>query len=77
MSKEGPALAVGIALCTAAVSLGSTLAVYGAGWLLYYGDAESHLKHARRVLDSRTPGVEQLGTVWLPLPGSGANSGQV
>ncbi|MCZ2154772.1 MAG: glycosyltransferase family 39 protein, partial [Bryobacterales bacterium] len=23
---------------------------------------------ARRVLDSRTPGIEQIGTVWLPLP---------
>jgi 4-amino-4-deoxy-L-arabinose transferase-like glycosyltransferase len=26
------------------------------------------LNIARRVLDSRTPGPEQLGTVWLPLP---------
>lgn len=38
------------------------------GWTLYYGDAEAHLNIARRVLDSRTPGYEQLGTVWLPLP---------
>ena len=35
---------------------------------LYYGDAEAHLNIARRILDSRTPGPEQLGTVWLPLP---------
>jgi len=38
------------------------------GYTLYYGDAEAHLNIARRVLDSRTPGPEQLGTVWLPLP---------
>lgn len=38
------------------------------GWTLYYGDAEAHLDIARRVLDSRTPNYEQIGTVWLPLP---------
>lgn len=38
------------------------------GYTLYYGDAEAHLDIARRVLDSETPGPEQLGTVWLPLP---------
>ena len=38
------------------------------GWLLYYGDAEAHLNIARRVFDSRTPGYDQIGTVWLPLP---------
>jgi len=38
------------------------------GYSVYDGDAESHLDIARRVLDSRTPGPEQLGTVWLPLP---------
>jgi len=35
---------------------------------LYYGDAEAHLDIARRVVDSRKPGYDQLGTVWLPLP---------
>lgn len=38
------------------------------GWTLYYGDAEAHLNIARRIIDSRTPGWEQIGTVWLPLP---------
>ena len=41
---------------------------YANGSLLYFGDAEAHLNIARRVLDSRTPGFEQLGTTWLPLP---------
>lgn len=36
--------------------------------LLLYGDAVAHINIARRVLDSRTPGLLQLGTVWLPFP---------
>ena len=39
-----------------------------AGDLLLYGDAVAHINIARRVFDSRTPGLLQLGTVWLPLP---------
>jgi hypothetical protein len=36
--------------------------------LLLYGDAVAHINIARRVFDSHTPGLLQLGTVWLPLP---------
>jgi len=36
--------------------------------LLLYGDAVAHINIARRLFDSRTPGLLQLGTVWLPLP---------
>ena len=36
--------------------------------VLLYGDAVAHINIARRVFDSRTPGLKQLGTVWLPLP---------
>jgi hypothetical protein len=38
------------------------------GEVLLYGDAVSHINIARRVFDSKTPGLLQLGTVWLPLP---------
>lgn len=38
------------------------------GMLLLYGDAVAHLGIARRILDSRNPGLAQLGGVWLPLP---------
>ncbi len=41
---------------------------YRGGYLAYYGDAEAHLNIARRILDSRTPGYDELGSVWLPLP---------
>lgn len=35
---------------------------------MLYGDAVGHINIARRVIDSQTPGLLQLGTVWLPLP---------
>lgn len=38
------------------------------GYTLAYGDAESHLNIAKRVIDSLTPGMAQLGGIWLPLP---------
>ncbi len=38
------------------------------GAMLNYGDAVAHLHIARRVIDSRRPGLSELGSVWLPLP---------
>lgn len=38
------------------------------GEILSYGDAESHINIAKRVVDSITPGLAQLGGIWLPLP---------
>ena len=35
---------------------------------LLYGDANAHLLIARRLLDNVTPGLAQLGGIWLPLP---------
>lgn len=55
-------------LLLVAISAAALLWCAQRGYTLYYGDAEAHLNIARRVLDSRTPGAEQLGTVWLPLP---------
>src|SRR5450755_4845783 len=50
------------------VSLFSFIYYFQHGGLLLYGDAVAHINIARRVFDSRTPGLLQLGTVWLPLP---------
>ncbi len=50
------------------VSVLSCLFYYRAGEVLLYGDAIAHINIARRVFDSKTPGLLQLGTVWLPLP---------
>jgi hypothetical protein len=38
------------------------------GWLMYFGDAEAHLNIARRLVDNQTPGLDQFGSPWLPLP---------
>ncbi len=37
-------------------------------YIVIYGDAESHLNIAKRVIDNLTPGFAQLGGIWLPLP---------
>src|SRR5713226_1943793 len=50
------------------VSIASFLFYLRRGEVLLYGDAVAHINIARRVFDSRTPGLLQLGTVWLPLP---------
>ena len=50
------------------VSVFSFLFYYRHEDVLLYGDAVAHINIARRVFDSKTPGLLQLGTVWLPLP---------
>ncbi|SPF36177.1 conserved membrane hypothetical protein [Candidatus Sulfotelmatobacter kueseliae] len=54
-----------LATCVAVFSF---LFYFQRGDVLVYGDAVAHLNIARRVFDSKTPGLLQLGTVWLPLP---------
>ncbi|MGI8961729.1 MAG: ArnT family glycosyltransferase [Bryobacteraceae bacterium] len=58
--------AVVIALLCALVC-SSALWCFHRGYLLYYGDAQAHLNISRSIIDSRTPGYDQIGTVWLPL----------
>lgn len=54
--------------------LAAFLSVFSTGYfflkneLVAYGDAESHLNIAKRVVSSLTPGLGQLGGIWLPLP---------
>ncbi|MGH9656935.1 MAG: hypothetical protein ACRD96_00230, partial [Bryobacteraceae bacterium] len=52
----------------AAIGASAVAWVHSRGYTLYSGDAQAHLNIARRVFDNRTPGFDQLGTVWLPLP---------
>ena len=62
---RSPARVAGIAVL---LSLFSFLYYFQHADLLLYGDAVAHINIARRVFDSLTPGLLQLGTVWLPLP---------
>ena len=57
--------------------LGAAAAVAGiVAWIIFFRadlvlshyDAKAHLVVARRVIDSLTPGWQQIGAVWLPLP---------
>ncbi len=57
-----------LAWLTTCVSVLSFFYYFHRGEILLYGDAVAHINIARRVFDSRTPGLLQLGTVWLPLP---------
>jgi hypothetical protein len=60
-----PAILAWFATCVALIAF---LIYFRRGEILLYGDAVAHINIARRVFDSRTPGLLQLGTVWLPLP---------
>jgi len=62
--RETQAVA-GLAACLSVLAF---LYYFQRNQILLYGDAEGHINIARRVFDSRTPGLLQLGTVWLPLP---------
>ena len=57
-------------IATAVALAGASAALYyqGAGLTLSHYDARAHLVVARRVFDSLTPGWQQVGAVWLPLP---------
>src|SRR5688572_3652680 len=60
-----------------ALAVGAAVLLFGLYAALYYTrldlalahyDARAHLVVARRILDSLTPGWQQIGAVWLPVP---------
>src|SRR5271169_4339513 len=59
---------IGVIALLAIISIAAGDWCLSHSYVLYDGDAEAHLNIARRILDSRTPGPEQIGTAWLPLP---------
>jgi hypothetical protein len=52
----------------ALVSVSAVWWVWSHGFTLYWGDAEAHLNIARRIVEARTTGYDELGTPWLPIP---------
>src|SRR5580765_3459136 len=55
----------------AAAALGGAIAAlryHDLGLTLSHYDARGHLVVARRIVDNLTPGWQQIGAVWLPLP---------
>ncbi len=59
--------AASVCLCLTVLAAAAASWFFHHGYILYYGDAAAHLNISRSILDSRTPGYDQLGTVWLPL----------
>jgi hypothetical protein len=60
-----PLLAVVVAVVAAGAATAWSAATHS---MTLYGDARAHLDVARHVTDALTPGLAQLGSVWLPLP---------
>jgi hypothetical protein len=58
----------GVALAATVISLTAYVITVRLHGVLLYVDSISHLEIARRVVSSTSPGVAQLGYVWLPLP---------
>src|SRR5262245_56626759 len=58
------------AAATVSAIAGTLVALYYSrlGLTLSHYDARGHLVVARRIVDSITPGWQQIGAVWLPLP---------
>src|SRR6267142_1083306 len=57
--------------CALAAAIGGAIVAWhyhGLGLTLTHYDARGHLVVARRIVDSITPGWQQIGAVWLPLP---------
>lgn len=50
------------------ISVCAFIFYYQNGLGIAYNDARSHLNISRRVVEGLTPGLAQLGSVWLPLP---------
>jgi len=65
-----PSAALAVAIGVAAAIGGALAAWYyhRLGLTLTHYDARGHLVVARRIVDSITPGWQQIGAVWLPLP---------
>ena len=54
-------------LLLALLGMGALYFFYSRNEILLSGDAVAHINISRRIFDSRTPSLLQLGTVWLPL----------
>src|SRR3989442_10371689 len=57
--------------CALAAAIGGAIVAWHdhrLGLTLTHYDARGHLVVARRIIDSITPGWQQIGAVWLPLP---------
>jgi len=57
-----------LAVILSLISICASVFYYHNGLYIANSDSMSHLNIARRVIDSLTPGIAQIGSIWLPLP---------
>src|SRR5258705_10244731 len=57
-----------LAACTTLIGASAWIVFVRRDLVLSHYDAKAHLVVARRVFDNLTPGWQQIGAVWLPLP---------
>src|SRR5262245_52452613 len=57
-----------LAFAAALTGAAAWIVFFRQGLVLSHYDARAHLVVARRVFDNLTPGWQQIGAVWLPLP---------
>jgi hypothetical protein len=62
------AIIAGVALVAASAGVLTAVHYHRLGLTLSHYDARGHLVVARRIFDNITPGWQQIGAVWLPLP---------
>src|SRR5215467_10812310 len=62
-----PSMRLALGSTIGAVSAVNLVFFYSRGVTNLYGDALAHLESARRLWDSLTPGIEEIGSAWLPL----------
>jgi hypothetical protein len=70
-ASAGSAHSALIVILAAVAAIGGTVVAFyyhRLGLTLSHYDARGHLVVARRIFDSITPGWQQIGAVWLPLP---------
>jgi len=67
-SARPSALPFQLAAAAALVGSAAWVVFFRQGLVLSHYDAKAHLVVARRVFDNLTPGWQQIGAVWLPLP---------
>src|SRR5580704_12193024 len=66
LGRRGTPMALGVVAAIGGAIV--ALHYHRLGLTLSHYDARGHLVVARRVIDSITPGWQQIGAVWLPLP---------
>jgi Dolichyl-phosphate-mannose-protein mannosyltransferase len=68
IGRDRDRLPVWVGLAAAVLSFASTVYYFRHQLVLGYQDSFSHLEISRRVVAGLSPGIAQLGGVWLPVP---------